>query len=167
MRTRRIFERLVPNARFEVIPNGVDVDAFVPSAGGAKDGIVFVGGMSWFPNADALEFFDEEILPLVRARDERVKVTWVGRAKPDVIASYAKRGIAAHRPCRRHSSLRRICRLLRRAAPHWRRHAPQDSGCVGDGKGGGLDVGRDARDSTPWTGRTFSFAMTLRHLRRR
>ena len=87
------FQRLVPNARFEVIPNGVDVDAFVPSAGGAKDGIVFVGGMSWFPNADALEFFDEEILPLVRARDERVKVTWVGRAKPDVIASYAKRGI--------------------------------------------------------------------------
>ncbi len=90
---RAEFQRLVPNARFEVIPNGVDVDAFVPSAGGANDGIVFVGGMSWFPNADALQFFDEEILPLVRARDERVKVTWVGRAKPDVIASYAKRGV--------------------------------------------------------------------------
>ena len=87
------FQKLVPNARFEVIPNGVDVDAFVPSAGGAKDGIVFVGGMSWFPNADALEFFEEEILPLVRARDEHVKVTWVGRAKPDVIARYASRGV--------------------------------------------------------------------------
>jgi glycosyltransferase involved in cell wall biosynthesis len=84
---------LVPNARFEMIPNGVDVEAFVPSSGAAEDGIVFVGGMSWFPNADALEFFDEDILPLVRARDERVKVTWVGRAKPDVIASYAKRGV--------------------------------------------------------------------------
>lgn len=88
------FERLVPDARFAVIPNGVDVDAFVPSTGGAKDGIVFVGGMSWFPNADALEYFDEEILPLVRARDEHVKVTWVGRAKPEVIARYAKRGVA-------------------------------------------------------------------------
>jgi glycosyltransferase involved in cell wall biosynthesis len=84
---------LVPNARFEMVPNGVDVEAFVPGGDGARDGIVFVGGMSWFPNADALEFFDDEILPLVRARDERVKVTWVGRAKPDVIASYAKRGI--------------------------------------------------------------------------
>lgn len=84
---------LVPNARFEMIPNGVDVEAFVPSAEEAREGIVFVGGMSWFPNADALEFFDEDILPLVRARDEHVKVTWVGRAKPDVIASYAKRGI--------------------------------------------------------------------------
>jgi polysaccharide biosynthesis protein PslH len=29
----------------------------------------------------------------VRVRDERVKVTWVGRAKPDVIASYLKRGV--------------------------------------------------------------------------
>lgn len=87
------FQKLVPNAHFEVIPNGVDVDAFVPGTGSTRDGIVFVGGLSWFPNADALEFFDTEILPLVRARDERVKVTWVGRAKPDVIASYAKRGI--------------------------------------------------------------------------
>jgi polysaccharide biosynthesis protein PslH len=84
---------LVPNARFEMIPNGVDVDTFVPSRVAAKDGIVFVGGMSWFPNADALEFFDEEILPLVRTRDEKVKVTWVGRAKPEVIARYATRGI--------------------------------------------------------------------------
>jgi glycosyltransferase involved in cell wall biosynthesis len=49
--------------------------------------------MSWFPNADALEFFDEEILPLVRARDEKMTVTWVGRAKPEVIARYATRGI--------------------------------------------------------------------------
>ena len=84
---------LVPNARFEMIPNGVDVDTFVPSRVTAEDGIVFVGGMSWFPNADALEFFDEEILPLVRARDEKITVTWVGRAKPEVIARYATRGI--------------------------------------------------------------------------
>jgi len=87
------FQKLVPNARFEVIPNGVDVDAFVPGTTSVRDGIVFVGGMSWFPNADALEFFDTEILPLVRARDASVKITWVGRAKPDVIASYAKHGI--------------------------------------------------------------------------
>ncbi|HEV7703516.1 MAG TPA: glycosyltransferase family 4 protein, partial [Gemmatimonadaceae bacterium] len=84
---------LVPNARFAMIPNGVDVDTFVPSNVVAEDGIVFVGGMSWFPNADALRYFDEEILPLVRSRDESVKVTWVGRAKPEVIERYAKRRI--------------------------------------------------------------------------
>ncbi|MEP7065339.1 MAG: glycosyltransferase family 4 protein [Gemmatimonadota bacterium] len=87
------FRKLVPGARFEVIPNGVDVEAFVPNSSGERNGVVFVGGMSWFPNADALEHFDEDILPLVRARDEHVRVTWVGRAKPEVIASYAKRGI--------------------------------------------------------------------------
>ena len=84
---------LVPNARFEMVPNGVDVETFRPGSGTARKGIVFVGGMSWFPNADALTYFEGEILPLVRARDAQVKVTWVGRAKPEVIASYAQRGI--------------------------------------------------------------------------
>ena len=87
------FRRLVPSARFEVIPNGVDVETFTPTTGVAQDGIVFVGGMSWFPNADALEFFEADILPLVRARDPGVTVTWVGRAKPDVIATHAERGV--------------------------------------------------------------------------
>jgi len=84
---------LVPGARFEMVPNGVDVETFVPGNVAVEEGIVFVGGMSWFPNADALEYFDEEILPLVRAREERAPVTWVGRAKPEVIARYAARGI--------------------------------------------------------------------------
>jgi glycosyltransferase involved in cell wall biosynthesis len=76
-----------------MVPNGVDVETFRPGNGTARKGIVFVGGMSWFPNADALTYFEGEILPLVRARDAQVKVTWVGRAKPEVIASYAQRGI--------------------------------------------------------------------------
>jgi glycosyltransferase involved in cell wall biosynthesis len=84
---------LAPDARFDMVPNGVDVDTFVPVHDATQEGIVFVGGMSWFPNADALEFFDEKILPLVRARDPQETVTWVGRAKPEVIASYAQRGI--------------------------------------------------------------------------
>jgi hypothetical protein len=42
-------KRLVPGAHLEVIPIGVGADAFVPSTGGAKDEIVFAGGMSCFP----------------------------------------------------------------------------------------------------------------------
>ncbi len=87
------FQRLAPSARFEVIPNGVDIDTFTPMTGIAQGGIVFVGGMSWFPNADALDFFEQDILPLVRARDPEVTVTWVGRAKPQVIASHAAHGV--------------------------------------------------------------------------
>jgi len=49
--------------------------------------------MSWFPNEDALAFFAQDILPLIRAADARVKVTWVGRALPREIDMFARRGI--------------------------------------------------------------------------
>lgn len=84
--------RLVPEARTAVVPNGVDVGAFTPAepSGG---GIVFVGGMTWFPNKDALEYFAREILPELRVSGFRAPVTWVGRTLPDVSPSYRAQGI--------------------------------------------------------------------------
>lgn len=67
--------------RFETIPNGVDLDFFKPASGPDRNGIVFVGGSTWFPNRDALEFFSGEILPLVRESLPDLPVTWVGRCE--------------------------------------------------------------------------------------
>lgn len=84
---------LAPSTRIAVIPNGVDVESFAPAPGVQKSGIAFVGGMSWFPNADAMEYFAKDILPLIRARDHAVTVTWVGRASPSDIERFARVGI--------------------------------------------------------------------------
>jgi glycosyltransferase involved in cell wall biosynthesis len=84
---------LAPAARMAVVPNGVDVEKFVPGASSERSGIAFVGGMSWFPNADALEYFAQDILPLIRESDGAVTVTWVGRASPEEIERYARIGI--------------------------------------------------------------------------
>jgi glycosyltransferase involved in cell wall biosynthesis len=84
---------LAPGARTAVVPNGVDVNAFVPAAPGERRGIAFMGGMSWFPNADALEFFAGEILPIIRASEPAVTVTWVGRASAAEIERYARDGV--------------------------------------------------------------------------
>ncbi len=70
---------LVHDVRTIVVPNGVDTQTFSPVLGG-NDGIVFVGGLSWFPNADALKYFCDDILPLIRARNPGVCIRWVGRA---------------------------------------------------------------------------------------
>jgi glycosyltransferase involved in cell wall biosynthesis len=71
---------IAPQARISVFPNGVDTDMFRPSPSDPEPGsIVFVGGATWFPNRDALEYFLGEILPLIRARRPDAAVTWVGR----------------------------------------------------------------------------------------
>jgi glycosyltransferase involved in cell wall biosynthesis len=84
-------ERIAPGARTLVVPNGVDTEAFQPRPGG-DDGIVFVGGYTWFPNRDALGFFAEEILPRIRRKvDGEVPVRWVGRAPEAVRETYRDR----------------------------------------------------------------------------
>ena len=75
----RHLTRMVPAAPIVVVPNGIDVTAFRP-APGREDGLVFVGGLNWFPNRDALEYFCRDLLPHVRQRcGARVPVRWVGR----------------------------------------------------------------------------------------
>jgi glycosyltransferase involved in cell wall biosynthesis len=77
---RALFERIAPTARCITIPNGVDTSEIRPLAD-ASDGIVFVGGATWFPNRDALDHFAGDILPRIRAKLGRdVPVTWVGQA---------------------------------------------------------------------------------------
>lgn len=85
-RDRDALKSRIPSANFRVVPNGVDTRKFSPSA--EKDvpeqtGIVFVGGCTWFPNRDALEYFAGDILPLVEERHPEVRVRWVGRADDD------------------------------------------------------------------------------------
>jgi len=70
-----------------VVPNGVDTGDFEPAYGG-DDGIVFVGGYTWFPNRDGMEYFAKQILPMIREKDPTAEIRWVGRAPEDVILSY-------------------------------------------------------------------------------
>jgi len=75
---------------FEVIPNGVDVDYFRPSKERSSGHeIVFLGGTTWFPNRDALDFLVADILPKVREALPDVKVTWVGRCSQDEVEEFS------------------------------------------------------------------------------
>jgi glycosyltransferase involved in cell wall biosynthesis len=81
--------------RYAIAPNGVDVDFFTPGGVRADEqsGVVFVGGTTWFPNRDALEYFADDMLPALNALTDGVEVKWIGRATPEEIAAYADRGI--------------------------------------------------------------------------
>lgn len=68
-----------PEGRYATVPNGVDVDQFQPALT-REDGIVSTGGLNWFPNADALTHFTDDILPRIRALRPGTRARWVGRA---------------------------------------------------------------------------------------
>lgn len=70
---------IAPEANFTVVPNGVDDEFFRPAAPGKRAGCVFVGGTTWFPNLDGLQWFTSDILPAMRAAHVNGGVKWVGR----------------------------------------------------------------------------------------
>jgi sugar transferase (PEP-CTERM/EpsH1 system associated) len=71
------------------VPTGVDTGYFRPSGSEPAEphGLVFTGSMDWLPNEDAILYFAEQVLPLVRARVPDVTLTVVGRnAPPRIVA---------------------------------------------------------------------------------
>jgi glycosyltransferase involved in cell wall biosynthesis len=86
---QRLLEAIAPGMRSAVVPNGVDDVYFSRPPGPRRGGLVFVGGTSWHPNRDALEWFVGEILPAIRAAGLAIPVTWVGRMTTAEKARYS------------------------------------------------------------------------------
>ncbi len=74
-----------------VVPNGVDTEFYRPPAEDAerqRERLLFVGNFQHLPNADALDFWLEEVWPLVRARASRAELTVVGANCPPRVLAY-------------------------------------------------------------------------------
>jgi sugar transferase (PEP-CTERM/EpsH1 system associated) len=81
-REAQLVRKLCPNAHVHVIPNGVDQDYFKRSAAAYHGGVptvCFVGDMSYFPNEQAVIFFSEMVLPLIRKTIPEIRFLIVGR----------------------------------------------------------------------------------------
>ncbi len=87
-----IFEQHCPMDIVKVIPNGVDVTHFTPDFD-AEDAahLIYIGSMDWYPNEDAVTFFVEEVLPIVRKSVQNVKFSIVGGNPSDHVQQLADR----------------------------------------------------------------------------
>lgn len=87
--------RIVPGSRTRTIANGVDVDYFRPDphARPPARSVVFIGGMSWYPNREAMRFFAREIWPRLRGADPSWKAAIVGVNPPPEVRAAAQAGI--------------------------------------------------------------------------
>jgi sugar transferase (PEP-CTERM/EpsH1 system associated) len=63
------------------VPTGVDVEFFKPSGAVPSDAnnLVFTGSMDWLPNEDAIRYFTDQIMPLIKDKVSDVTLTVVGR----------------------------------------------------------------------------------------
>jgi len=87
---KRLF-KICPDIKIEVIPNGVDIEYFKPKNNKFEPKtLIFAGGMSWYPNRDAMLFFCKEIWPLLKKRWPDVKMTIIGRNPPKYISNLAQ-----------------------------------------------------------------------------
>lgn len=78
-RDRILFRSIAPHANIAVIPNGVDLEGFAPSAGARrKHTLLFVGMMNYHPNDDGIRFFLAEVFPRILAVMPDVHLTIVG-----------------------------------------------------------------------------------------
>jgi glycosyltransferase involved in cell wall biosynthesis len=77
--------RLVaPRATIHVVPNGVDTEYFRPGGSAVirPGSLIFVGGMNWYPNRDAVLYFLREVWPLLRDEPGERTLTVVGQNPP-------------------------------------------------------------------------------------
>jgi len=82
---KSILEQFAPGTPVVTVPNGVDTVFFSPSPELELEekSLVFVGGLNWFPNLDALRWFDQSVLPEIIKKWPKVILHVIG-TKEDV-----------------------------------------------------------------------------------
>jgi len=72
-------QRISPGAKISIVPNGVDIEYFRPMhEKPTENSLIFVGGMSWFPNLDGALWFCEEIWPSIKGEIPGARITFIG-----------------------------------------------------------------------------------------
>ena len=89
---RDAFASFVEPGKLAVIPTGVDVDYFHPTdVEETANSLVFTGSMDWLPNEDAILYFVDAILPVIKKQCPEVSLEVVGRSPSRKLQALAAR----------------------------------------------------------------------------
>jgi len=78
-------KNLVPNAISEVVPNGVTVKNASTEYTPKNNSILFVGGLSWYPNLQGVEYLLEEVLPALNKLTTDYELNIIGEGASDAL----------------------------------------------------------------------------------
>ena len=86
-----LLRSFAPWARTSVIPNGIDLAYFRPiEREGSPVAVIFTGAMDYLPNIDAVRYFCDEVLPLVRREIPDTRLYIVGLNPPAEVTRLGK-----------------------------------------------------------------------------
>jgi sugar transferase (PEP-CTERM/EpsH1 system associated) len=89
---RDAFAHFVDPSKLTVIPTGVNVDYFQPMlVEEIPNSLVFTGSMDWLPNEDAILYFADAILPLIKQQYPEISLEVVGRSPSRKLQALAKK----------------------------------------------------------------------------
>jgi glycosyltransferase involved in cell wall biosynthesis len=74
-----VLQAICPRVRTAVVPNVVDTRTYVPSEETGGPTLLYTGGMDWYPNRDAVEYFAFSVLPRIRRVVPEVRFVVAGR----------------------------------------------------------------------------------------
>lgn len=88
----RRLEVISPGVHTHVIPNGVNTEFFSPEDIITSDpySLVFIGGMSWYPNREAMLFFANKVWPDLKRQMPEIKMHIVGESPPQELVELSK-----------------------------------------------------------------------------
>jgi glycosyltransferase involved in cell wall biosynthesis len=85
-------QEIASDIQTTVIPNGVDLDYFGMNRSPSSEfKLLFVGGMSWYPNLDAMTHFLNDIWPVIKRDIPNASMTIVGRSPPTWMMDRSKK----------------------------------------------------------------------------
>jgi glycosyltransferase involved in cell wall biosynthesis len=86
-----MLKQLLPEQQIEVIPNGVDTEAFVhhDSVREIPYQIIFTGSMDYFPNIDAVLYFARKSWPIIKSEVPNASWQIVGKNPPREVRDLA------------------------------------------------------------------------------
>jgi glycosyltransferase involved in cell wall biosynthesis len=90
------FSKYTDSKKIVIIPNGVDYKSFKKVKHSSKDIILFMGLLSYSPNAEGLKYYLDYIHPKVIKKIPNVKLMILGKGAPEWLVELSKRDKSIH-----------------------------------------------------------------------
>jgi glycosyltransferase involved in cell wall biosynthesis len=80
---------IFPSSDIVVVPNGIDCSKIILDRAPVLKSLLFIGGLDWYPNVDAIRYFLNEIWPLLSIEFPDLTFDIVGKCPPsDLVSRY-------------------------------------------------------------------------------